>query len=652
MAVVGYFSNLRLLYILAVVIAFQSMGCSPAKISPSYSCSSRASVVYNAVAERAYCTTTYTHSSPVSVSGHATYQFRPYNGSGLGNIDTTGNPIRFAEVIAYNQNGSIVQCGETDLNGDYSMLLPNSTATHTIRIFSRGSNSNVNASVLNCPEENTPYYIETTVVPSSTPITGIDLQADAANSGTMLGAAFNIFDQIVNANEFLRAQVSNCTFTGCTDFTVAPKVQAYWTKGFNPNNYFDDSSGISFYIPGYSRLFILGGINGDIYNMDTDHFDNSIIIHEYGHFLEDVFSVSDSPGGSHGGNAIIDPRLAWSEGWGNFIQAAVRNQARYRDTQGTPNTSNPTSTSSYIFNIPIESPSLTCSVGSTTPGCDIPEFAYEGNFREFSVTRLLWDVYDQNITNPDSTGDESINNDFDEIWASITSNLGFKNTNAEFRNIGLLHYVQENNFAGASDWSSLLTMHNQGDFHEYARYIDNTGSCGKVFTMDPYDDPNDNGSFATSHLVRNNEFLHYHHTGGPFNLTLKYQTVDAGSNGYNTERATDLDLYVYNSAANYADASDMVATAETFWTNVASQEQTETITKSNLAAGDYLINIKVFTGRYLLDNNPSTTNCIGSGAFQICEDSTFPYSDYIPAGDPLTYELILNGVNLCPAALP
>lgn len=96
----------------------------------------------------------------------------------------------------------------------------------------------------------------------------------------------------------------------------------------------------------------------------------------------------------------------------------------------------------------------------------------------------------------------------------------------------------------------------------------------------------------------------------------------------------------------------MVATAETFWTNVASQEQTETITMSNLAAGNYLINLKVFTGRYLLDNNPSTTNCIGTGGFQICEDSTFPYSDYIPAGDPLTYELILNGVNLCPAALP
>jgi hypothetical protein len=143
------------------------------------------------------------------------------------------------------------------------------------------------------------------------------LTALATTEDGLLGGAFNILDQLHNANDFIRSKAGSCgsNFVGCPNFTVAPKVAVYWEPGFNPGSYFEGSSALSFYIPGFSRLFILGGVNGDINYSDTDHFDNSVIIHEFGHFLEDSMFVSDSPGGEHNGNRVIDFCFVWFEGF-------------------------------------------------------------------------------------------------------------------------------------------------------------------------------------------------------------------------------------------------------------------------------------------------------------------------------------------------
>ena len=53
-------------------------------------------------------------------------------------------------------------------------------------------------------------------------------------------------------------------------FSNNAKYQESLEMGFNPNYYFGATGGLSFYLPGYSRLFILGGINGDVNSSDTD----------------------------------------------------------------------------------------------------------------------------------------------------------------------------------------------------------------------------------------------------------------------------------------------------------------------------------------------------------------------------------------------
>ena len=96
------------------------------------------------------------------------------------------------------------------------------------------------------------------------------------------GGAFNILDKILDASAFLRAQTANCsaTFTNCIPFTTAPIVTVFWAPGVDPGTYFNLPS-LSFYIPGENDLYILGGVNGDVDNSDTDHFDDTIIIHEF-----------------------------------------------------------------------------------------------------------------------------------------------------------------------------------------------------------------------------------------------------------------------------------------------------------------------------------------------------------------------------------
>ncbi len=582
---------------------------------------SRISPTVSGPSEKSYCSTStdYTSVLNTTVSGTATYQARQILGipsdmvHGLGNAGAA-QPIRRAEVRVTNENGSVVQCAETDNNGQFSFLLPRGNANYKVSINSRAFNTHLKASVLNAPESNTFYSLSTEINAQNHPVNIGTINAGV--TGNVLGAAFNILDQLLKANEYISANVGTCALPGCTAVTVLPKVTAYWEKGFNPGSYFGEGA-LSFYLPGYSRLFILGGENGDVDVSDTDHFDNSVILHEYGHFIEDIMSISDSPGGSHNGNKVIDPRLAWSEGWGNFLQAAVLNDPRYIDTIG--NISAGSGATDFLFYLSIE----TASAGN-----DMPTIAGEGNFREFSITRMLWDVIDNTPGESLYGGTDSVNGRFDEIWAALTSTDGFMNTSTAFRDVGLLHQVQATRLGGGvSDWTDLrdIERHVKEDQdsslaasteryrREYALYVDNTPACSYSFTITPdYSSSSYNGAYNRSHLLKNNDFVFYKHPGGAFNLTLTYSS---------TGTEVDLDLFVYKESARFANANDVVASSYTEPDGNNATVETESVS-ANLPAGNYLINVNAWT------TNGGT-------------------------GSSTSYELsIAGGAKLCPAIQP
>ncbi len=554
------------------------------------SLNSRISPTFTGVAEKSFCNTPIVHSSPSTITGTATYTEREPNGSGLGSESPLRN-IRHAEIEVYNSTGQIIQCSSVDASGNFSFDVPTGPETLVLRINSRADNNFVKASILNMPEQNLLYFIQTSFVGNASKNIG-NLNASATASN-YVGAAFHILDLITSTNDYLRTEVGNCSVAidGCVDFTVADKVSVYWEPGFNPNSYYGDpESGVSFYIRGFFRLFILGGINGDVDSSDTDHFDDTIVVHEYGHFLQDVYSTDDTPGGAHDGTVPIDPRLALSEAWANVLQAAVNYgpadpNPLYLDTAGNVDGT----VTANLLNIPLEDQVDGCTIA--TIGCDNPTEIGEGNYREFAITRALWDVID---TVDDS---ETVSGDFNQIWASITSGNGFiSDTNSRFRSAGLLYDIQGSLSQGATtpitDWTAALTqtenlqLNNRGS---YAQRLTATGGCPvRNFNINPLNEIFDNREFDTSNLYFNNDFYHYKQTvSGPANFALNYLS------GPGVE--ADLDLFIYNEAAEYGEFIDMVGQARGFTNTPATDVETETINISNLPAGDYLINVKVKT---------------------------------------------------------
>lgn len=558
---------------------------------------SRRSPTVAGPAETTYCSSPVSYSGGVTITGMAEFNRRVILETGLtpglGSADPAHltrpaetRPIRAAEIRVVNSAGVVVQCSQTNpTNGSFSFVVPGGSASYTIYVNSRSAQFNsgniyMNASVLNRPENNQFYSITASVNPSVSTSVGT-MTADAYSPGMMTGAAFNILDMIYESNAYLRTQTASCTgfAASCNAVTLSnpvPKVSVYWDKGFNPNDYFGSSSGISFYLPGYSRIFILGGLSGDVDSSDTDHFDNSVIVHEYGHFLEDSMSVSDSPGGSHNGNKVLDPRLAWSEGWGNFFQAAVLYGAastpKYIDSSG-----NIDGDPDLYFNVNLE---------LASSGADRPDYQGEGNFREFSVTRMLWDAIDT-VGDTMNSATDTVSGDFPEIWAAFTaSSKGNKDGNYAFRNIGLIHYSQQL-LTGASNWSTARTVNfHDGNTGRYASYVATSGTCatlttGLAYSIDP-------SAGAGSTLFQQHRYFHVRVTTGTHTFKLRYKTISG------TVKA-DLDLALYAEDHSLGTNSGLLARAELTPDQVISSQSTESITLA-LPAGNYLLDVSAYTG--------------------------------------------------------
>jgi hypothetical protein len=95
-----------------------------------------------------------------------------------------------------------------------------------------------------------------------------------------------------------------------------PPLKALWQV---------ESDDGTYYIDGDHEIHLLGE------SVDGDEFDDSVIAHEAGHYIEDVVGKSDSPGGDHDGSPT-DPRLAWSEGFATYYALVITDSSLYIDT--------------------------------------------------------------------------------------------------------------------------------------------------------------------------------------------------------------------------------------------------------------------------------------------------------------------------------
>lgn len=535
-----------------------------------------------------YCSsiTSYTGTT-VQIQGLAQFEFRAveiYSYGATSAVRLNGNPqidtIKFAEVALTNAAGSIIQCGTTLADGTFSLTIPKTAGTYFLTVKSRSFNSSAKASILKDITSNSPYEITTKfslISSDSSPknIGTVTASARQTTSASLEGAAFNILNNIYIANEYIRSAISDPSF-------VAPKVKVYWKVGFTPSSYFGGSSAVSFYQSGTTELYILGGMNGDVKSSDTDHFDNSVILHEYGHFLEDIYAISDSPGGSHNGQRLIDPRLAWSEGFANFFAAEVLNWTNtgptwnyYADTKGFQNDTVEGGSSIPGFYLDLsESPTTATFDAVTTAG--------EGVFREVSVARTLFKaIHTSNIS-------------FSKIWTNFTSSFG--SNSVYFRNSGTFFKNLYNNILNSTEKTALdALVTNEMQSRAPANY----GIAASLVTKDSCAAQQMSPVVESSlndylYLMKSNQYFIFDNT----NRNTKQLQLFMINNG---SPAIDLDLilykyhYTFSSEDTLSQNTTVQMKSTSSQLSAVSNQVIETLDVSGIPAGVYLLNVKAKT---------------------------------------------------------
>lgn len=573
---------------------------------------------YTQAPEGAYCGAAQatSYSSPTTtISGTATFQYRPLVLTS--NRGLYGNPVSkgvtYAEVHVIDNSGNIIQCGETDSLGAFSLVVPQVAGNYSIQVLSRSMSSKVKASVLKDIYSSLPYTITKyfTISASATTVaipTPFVASARISEDSDLAGAAFNILANVFWANEFIRNNTSQTTF-------VADKVSIYWKQGFNPYSYFNAPSVLaSFYVSSEDRLYILGGKNGDVKASDTDHFDDSVILHEYGHFLEAHYGHSDTPGGSHNGNFIIDPRLAWSEGFANYFQGAVQNNIVYGASYSGPKKGS-TGFTNYVDTVGFGADTVEGSGSSygIQINRDLSELnsaavydktsTNEGIFREFSISRTLF----KSMTNASGIP-------FGAIWDAFKS-LRTNASTSKFVNFGLYNAALSTTLSssysnqGLTAWNSTLTEENQVKTTAlYGKVVTATGSttCSTTVALSPVQDSSLN--YDRSNQLMSNDFYTFYHDGTNKQIVLK--STNSGTD------IIDLNMYIYSDGYYYSEEiqeaqanfsnSTMVRRSKTL--NSSSASETEVADLSGLPAGYYMINVKASTYNKLSADLNGTAN--------------------------------------------
>lgn len=289
----------------------------------------------------------------------------------------TARPARRVVVSAM-ENGAALVTGMTDDAGAFSLDIP-AGHTVTLRVAARSLVSHLvpdqiapdrcagaswDLSVLDNTHRDALYVMESATTHAET-ATGVTLHAGLAYSGTAYtdrtAAPFAIIDTLVTELEVV------CT--GQPDLSL-PSLHVEWSinNTDTSGNIAGGQIGTSYYSQsgGQSKLYLLGKEN-----VDSDEYDDHVVAHEFGHFLEDRLFRSDAPGGSHSGGDILDPRVAFSEGFGNGLSGMTFNDPIYVDTSG------PRQADGFTFDV-----------------SEVPRGDDRGVYSEGSVMYLLWKLFD------------------------------------------------------------------------------------------------------------------------------------------------------------------------------------------------------------------------------------------------------------------
>jgi hypothetical protein len=480
-------------------------------------------------------------SGPVhEIRGLAVYEKIPVASTGLDLEAPRIRPIRGAGVEALDPiSGAIVTVAETDARGRFVLSLP-SPGRYRVRVVSRLVAGDV--FVMDNTRDDAIWSV------SAEAMTGDPLLLWATDR-TRAAGAFNILDVIRRANAFVRT---------LEDGIGLPPLTIFWS----PLNT-DDPETLTGSFVGGTRFDSQGNyavVLGDR-QRDSDEFDDDVILHEYAHFLAARFSRDDSIGGPHAPGDVLDPRVAWSEGWANFFSALVRADPVYRDA--------------YYGRV------LEYDLESNLPGSEPP-----GYWSERTVHAFLWDLADDGQDSGDS-----IQVDPRALWNA-------------FRQLADDAFVYFPTFldrlaaGGALDAPALeqLARIHSLDYRvgsgrrgapSFPRVIEGRTATGEV----------DSWSAGRTNLARSAHLYTFYTTGGAVTLDLEI----TGPGYARNPAANDLDLYLMDERGRLLRGSNSGGNGE--------PERIATF----LPEGTYVVEIRSFFGR----GSPRRPAEFNSGAYRL-----------------------------------
>jgi subtilisin-like proprotein convertase family protein len=283
-------------------------------------------------------------------------------------------------------DGSLLGSASTNEAGDYAFeVIPSGTIEADLTIQARSDSSpwtGVQVKALDGDIQAVsagPFTLDTNQA------IRLDYTVPAQRGGKRLGGLFNIVDCVLTGAEWVSSLIG----------TSVPSLEVYWQDG---------STIWSSYSQGSNRIYLLGGTAGDPDRGDDDSYDDCVILHEYGHFMADRYSLDRSPGGEHQLTGYYSPPLAWSEGWASAFQCFVRNSSLYWDARDGD---------SEGFNINFET--------AKRNGERLPRLRTMRN--EGAITCVLWDLYDDSASSDPTPGedDDRVAYPAEWIWTVCSS---------------------------------------------------------------------------------------------------------------------------------------------------------------------------------------------------------------------------------------
>lgn len=348
-----------------------------------------------APAQTATVTVTPPPPNTVVVTGAIKYQRVPFKstlGAGLDPDAPVATPVRYAvvQVLRPAPDNTVLATTQTDSLGNYAVNVGENLNVR-VRVSAQSLKTGVpptwNFRVVDNTDSDSLYVLDSAQFNTGAVLItpGHDLLAASGWTGSAYddtkraAAPFAILDTVIRSKDLVLGAAGN---------TIFKPLDLHWSTTNRPAGPLcpkDGNISSSFYVgagafdecvappalgqPLPAGIYILGELANSI--SDTDEFDEHVIAHEFGHYVEDSFSRSDSIGGIHGPTSRLDLRVAFGEGWGDAYSAMALNDPVYRDSGSGLS-------DDFGFNV------------ETDNGGSVPD----GWYSELSIAEVLFDLYD------------------------------------------------------------------------------------------------------------------------------------------------------------------------------------------------------------------------------------------------------------------